>query len=51
MLQAAERLAGRPQYTVPLVLALEYAREHRDALARTSDARAAFDQVMQNLQP
>ena len=50
MLQAAERLAGRPQYTVPLVLALEYAREHRDALERTCEARPAFDQVMRDLQ-
>ena len=37
------------QYTVPLVLALEYAREHRDTLERTCDARTAFGQVMGTL--
>ena len=50
MLQAAEQLAGQAQYTVPLILALEYAREHRDTLERTCEARTAFDQVMQGLQ-
>jgi Fe-S-cluster containining protein len=49
MLQVAERLLGRAQYTVPLVLALEYAREHHDALERTGEARAAFGQVMEAL--
>ena len=49
MLQAAEQLAGQAQYTVPLVLALEYAREHRDTLERTCEARAAFGQVMEAL--
>ena len=40
MLQVAEHLLGQAQYTVPLILALEY------TLERTCDARAAFDQVM-----
>src|SRR6185436_5557572 len=49
MLQAAGQLAGQAQYTVPLVLALEYAREHRDTLERTCEARTAFGQVMEAL--
>ena len=49
MLQVAST-AGQAQYTVPLVLALEYTREHRDTLERTCEARTAFDQVMQGLQ-
>jgi|KBSSwiStaDraftv2_1062776.scaffolds.fasta_scaffold55792_2 Fe-S-cluster containining protein len=49
MLQVAEQLLGPPQYTVPLILALEYAREHRDTLERTFEARSAFGQVMEDL--
>jgi Fe-S-cluster containining protein len=49
VLQAAEMLLGRAQYTVPLTLALEYARENRDALEQTHDARAAFGRIMQAL--
>ena len=49
MLQVAEHLLGQAQYTVPLILALEYAREHRDTLERTCEARTAFGQVMEAL--
>jgi Fe-S-cluster containining protein len=49
MLLAAKQLLGPPQYTVPLILALEYAQEHRDTLERTFEARSAFGQVMQDL--
>ena len=43
MLQVAEQLLGPPQYTVPLILALEYAREHRDTLERTFEAVVQID--------
>ena len=46
VLEATESLSGRPQYTVPLVLALEYAAANDAELARTCDARTAFGQVM-----
>lgn len=36
-LTAADQLTGRPQVTLPLVLALEYAQAHRDELERTYD--------------
>jgi Fe-S-cluster containining protein len=49
MLSVGEELAGRPQYTVPLVLALVYAAEHREELKRTHDAKATFGKVMQAL--
>lgn len=35
MLRTASEFIGRPQYTVPLVLALEYAEAHREELDRT----------------
>jgi Fe-S-cluster containining protein len=38
MLQAAETIAGRPQLTVPLILALERAARQRDEQERTGDA-------------
>lgn len=38
LLRAAEPVAGRPQLTVPLTLALEYAACHREELERTTDA-------------
>jgi Fe-S-cluster containining protein len=38
MLAAAEPVAGRPQLSVPLVVALEYDERHRDELERTGDA-------------
>jgi Fe-S-cluster containining protein len=39
MLKAATAVAGRPQLTVPLMLALVYAERHADELQRTADAR------------
>lgn len=45
MLQAGEALLGRAQYTVPLILALEYERANRVDLERTYDARVAIEQV------
>jgi Fe-S-cluster containining protein len=38
MLAAAEPVAGRPQLTVPLVVALEFDARHRKELERTGDA-------------
>src|SRR5262245_60172376 len=38
LLSAAEPVAGRPQLTVPLVVALEYDERHRGELERTGDA-------------
>jgi len=35
MLRTASEFIGKPQYTVPLVLALEYAEAHREELGRT----------------
>jgi Fe-S-cluster containining protein len=49
MLSTAEALSGRAQHTVPLVLALAYAEEHRGELAQTHDAQAAFGRVMDAL--
>lgn len=49
VLEAGEALSGRPQYTVPLILALEYAEAHRAELMRTYDARAAVEQVVRAL--
>ena len=39
MLQVATTVTGRPQLTVPLMLALDYAEQHADELQRTADAR------------
>jgi len=49
VLETTESVSGRPQFTVPLVLALEYAAANDAELARTCDARMAFEQVMRNL--
>jgi hypothetical protein len=49
MLKAAETLSGRTQYTVPLVLALDYAAANRGDLERTYDAKAGFGEVMKAL--
>jgi Fe-S-cluster containining protein len=49
MLAAGEALAGRAQHTVPLVLALDYADEHRAELAQAHDARTAFGKVIESL--
>ena len=39
MLKASAAVAGRPQLTVPLMLALVYAERHAGELQRTADAR------------
>ena len=39
MLKAASAVVGRPQLTVPLMLALDYAQQHHDALQARGDAR------------
>ena len=49
MLKAIEALSGRAPYTVPLVLALDYAAATRDDLERTYDAKAGFGEVMKGL--
>jgi Fe-S-cluster containining protein len=48
-LKTAEGLLGRPQYTVPLALALEYAAAHRDELERTFPAADLFRRAVQDL--
>jgi hypothetical protein len=49
VLQAAEKLSGHAQYTIPLTLALEYVAANRDALERIYDAEAALGEVMRAL--
>lgn len=49
LLKVAEALNGSAQYTVPLVLALDYADANRDALARTHDAKEAIGKVIGSL--
>lgn len=49
MLATATELSGRPQYTVPLVLALTYAEAHRNALEQTFDASDALAKLQQAL--
>jgi Fe-S-cluster containining protein len=49
MLKAATAVAGRPQLTVPLMLALVYAERHRDELQRTADARKTLDAWLEAL--
>lgn len=49
LLRAAEPVAGRPQLTVPLVLALEYAARYRDELGRTGDAGAVLGRWLAGL--
>jgi Fe-S-cluster containining protein len=41
-MRAAEEVTGRPQYSVPLVLALEYAAAHRDELEATHPSAELF---------
>ena len=43
-LAVSEAAYGRPQHTVPLTLALEYARRHREELERRFDAEPLFRQ-------
>ena len=42
MLSAASRAMATPQHTVPLTLALEHARAHREALRQRVDAEPVF---------
>jgi Fe-S-cluster containining protein len=44
MLNAATGFLGKPQYTVPLTLALVYAQAHRDELQRTYPSESVFTQ-------
>lgn len=49
MLSAASRAMATQQHTVPLVLALEHARLHRDALRQRVDAEPVFRHWLQAL--
>ena len=49
MLAVSESALGSYQHTVPLTLALEYARRHRDALSRQFDAEPLLRQWLQAL--
>src|SRR5262249_33287155 len=49
MLTVAEQSFGRPQHTVPLVLALEYAEAHREELDCRFDGRETFGRFMKAL--
>lgn len=42
MLAVGEKLLGSPQHSVPLTLALEYARRHTDSLTRTFPAEEVY---------
>jgi Fe-S-cluster containining protein len=46
LLNAAQALTGRTQYTVPLVLALECAEANKKNLTLTHDGKTAFSTVM-----
>lgn len=49
-LAVSEAAYGRPQHTVPLTLALAYARRHRDELERQFEAEPLFRQWLGALQ-
>lgn len=49
MLTVSESALGGQQHTVPLALALEYARRHRDVLSRQFDAEPLLRQWLQAL--
>ena len=49
MLSASSEAMGAPQHTVPLTLALEHARLHRDALRQRVDAEPVFRHWLQAL--
>ena len=49
MLSAASQAMAIPQHTVPLVLALEHARTHREALRQRVDAEPVFRHWLQAL--
>jgi Fe-S-cluster containining protein len=48
-LTVAEQLTGRPQHTVPLVLALAFAEAHRDELNQRHDGRDIFGRFVKAL--
>ena len=50
MLQAGETLTGCAQYTIPLILALDYVEANRDELERIYDSNVAFGEVMRALE-
>ncbi len=49
MLSAASQAMATPQHTVPLTLALEHARAHREALRQRVDAEPVFRHLLQAL--
>jgi Fe-S-cluster containining protein len=49
VLATAEATLGTPQYTVPLVLALAYAEENKDELARTFPAKTVVETALRHL--
>ena len=49
MLSAASQAMSTPQHTVPLTLAMEYARLHRDTLRQRVDAEPVFRHWLQDL--
>ena len=49
LLAVTEHALATPQRTIPLVLALRYARRHRDVLARRFDAQPLFQLWLQRL--
>jgi hypothetical protein len=46
MLQTAEQSLGRRQYTMPLILALDYADAHRSELEKTFPAQELFERCI-----
>ena len=49
MLKVSGAVVGRPQLTVPLMLALVYAERHRDELQRSADARQVLQAWLDGL--
>ena len=49
MLAASGNVVGRPQLTVPLMLALAYAERHGEELRRTADARQVLQAWLDGL--
>lgn len=45
-LEAGEAVTGRAQYTVPLALALDYAKAHRAEIEKPGPAKQVFEQVL-----
>jgi hypothetical protein len=48
-LHAAESCLGSTQPAIPLTLALEYAKQHRDALERKFPSREVLGRALQEL--